>query len=1122
MQTGGATVARSTSRSSIAAEHVRTIVRAINSDVIAVARERLKQAASNYSDKDAATLASVQKLETQATNVKKQLENVIASAQAHLASQKVPTPTPPSTTYDSIVPIVWAGASSPLEDASYALSHLTQTTALTDDTRNTIFWVTLVVTTILAWIAFSSFVAGIGSGLLISFCLPWYVRSTTEENVRKAYLALWLVVARIEHGMNRAIQEAKSSREAEMTAAKAKMDSDLASLRMHLQPIVSRWEKEISTSMTDAGIAAAPWMSLAWDRWIPAARPASGVRFGTFRPNEPSLDGHLPGLTRRLELPALLPFPSGRSLIVRFRTGGRPAAVLCVQTIMLRLLATVPPGQIRFTLVDPIGLGQTFASFMKLADHDASLVSARIWTEPRHIEQRLTDLTEHTENVIQKYLRNDYKTIEDYNSHAGETAEAYRLLVVADFPANFEDNMASRLMSIAANGPRCGVYVIILCDESRELPRSLKSTSSSIFQAIATCITCSGTDNASWDDSDFASWQLSPDAACLSSLQEKILSGVGGKAKEASKVEVPFSRIAPERSVWWSLPRGDSRNGIRVPLGPAGARKFQDLELGQGISHHALIVGRTGSGKSTLLHTLITNLALLYPPSEVELYLIDFKEGVEFKTYASHELPHARVIAIESEREFGLSVLQGLQTEHKNRGELFRSHEVQNIADFRSKTGNGLPRILLLVDEFQGFFAEDDQIASQARQILDTLARQGRAAGIHVLLGSQTLSGETLARSTNEQIAVRIALQCDEAASRQILAQDNPAARLLSRPGEAVYNSSNGLIEGNQLFQVALLTKENHDEYLGQVGMFAKEKGFSRANPLIVFEGNAPAELSKNSVLAEMISTHEASSGRVTRAWLGEPIAIRPPTDARFTKQMASNLLMVGQNEDAAQGVMVASLLSIAAHICGRDGDDASPKLLVLDFGSADGANVGYFQMVAELLSNSVQVVRGRQASKVVDQLHSDVVARLENEQVALPSRYLFVFGLQRARDFRQADGFVPARGEQIDETPQHFARILRDGPDLGIHTIVWCDSLANLSRTIDRRSMREFAMKVAFQMPAQDSSQLIDSQIGAKLGPHRAILQNEDEGRLEKFRPYSLPPRSYLEWMGRRLAERQ
>jgi HSP90 family molecular chaperone len=74
------------------------------------------------------------------------------------------------------------------------------------------------------------------------------------------------------------------------------------------------------------------------------------------------------------------------------------------------------------------------------------------------------------------------------------------------------------------------------------------------------------------------------------------------------------------------------------------------MTLGVGTSQHALIAGKTGSGKSTLLHALITNLALWYSPDEVEFYLVDFKKGVEFKTYATHRLPHARVVAVESDK----------------------------------------------------------------------------------------------------------------------------------------------------------------------------------------------------------------------------------------------------------------------------------------------------------------------------------------------------------------------------------------------------------------------------------------------------------------------------------------
>ena len=81
-----------------------------------------------------------------------------------------------------------------------------------------------------------------------------------------------------------------------------------------------------------------------------------------------------------------------------------------LQSVMLHFLSAVPPGKVRFTIIDPVGLGENFAGFMHLADYDEQLVTSQIWTEPQHIEQRLADLTAHMENVIQKYLRNEFDT----------------------------------------------------------------------------------------------------------------------------------------------------------------------------------------------------------------------------------------------------------------------------------------------------------------------------------------------------------------------------------------------------------------------------------------------------------------------------------------------------------------------------------------------------------------------------------------------------------------------------------------------------------------------------------------------------------------------------------------
>ena len=295
-----------------------------------------------------------------------------------------------------------------------------------------------------------------------------------------------------------------------------------------------------------------------------------------------------------------------------------------------------------------------------------------------------------------------------------------------------------------------------------------------------------------------------------------VLKAVGRAAEESKRVEVPFANVVPAKEDYWTA---SCASELSVSLGRSGATRFQNLNLGVGTSQHVLVSGKTGSGKSTLLHALITNAALNYSPDELEFYLIDFKKGVEFKPYADLELPHARVIAIESEREFGMSVLQRLDQELRERGDLFRDAGVQSLKAFReARPDVRMPRVLFIVDEFQEFFVNDDKIAHDASLLLDRLVRQGRAFGMHVILGSQTLAGAySLARSTIGQMAIRIALQCSAADAHLILSEDNTAARLLSRPGEAIYNDANGMFEGNNLFQVVWLTDSEREKYLGQL-----------------------------------------------------------------------------------------------------------------------------------------------------------------------------------------------------------------------------------------------------------------------------------------------------------------
>jgi len=794
----------------------------------------------------------------------------------------------------------------------------------------------------------------------------------------------------------------------------------------------------------------------------------------------------------------------------------RDTAIATVQDVMTRLLTGLPPGKVRFVILDPVALGQNFAGFMHLADYEGTLVGQRIWTEPQHIQQRLTDLTEHMENVIQKYLRNEFETIAQYNEKAGEIAEPYRFLVIADFPANFTDESARRLMSIVNSGKRCGVHTIIHLDRRQDLPRSfelddLRSTADAhlTFEAGA----------PTWKHPDYEQLPLTLENPPDEDVLTQIMQQVGRLAVESTRVEVPFEAVTPGDDELWSR---SAATGVHVPLGRSGASKVQELSLGRDTSQHALIAGKTGSGKSTLLHVLITSLALWYRPDEVELYLVDFKKGVEFKTYATHDLPHAKVVAIESDREFGLSVLQKLDAEMKRRGDLFRQRNVQGLAAYRElNDAEPMPRILLVIDEFQEFFVEDDRIAQDASLLLDRLVRQGRAFGMHVLLGSQTLGGAySLARSTMGQMNVRIALQCSESDSYLIMSEENAAARLLSRPGEAIYNDAAGRVEGNSPFQIVWLPEPTREQYLQQVQHVAQRNGFTRDERQVVFEGNTPGHLEHNRALNSMLDADgwPSEPGPLT-IWLGDPVAIKEPTAATLRRQSGSNLLMIGQRDEAADALMASALIGAAAQY-----KPGSIDLHVLDGTPPDSPRADALQPILDAIPHEVTVVRPREVGEAMNTLAQVVKERNDASRTDAKPVLVLINGLHRFRALRHVDDFSFSMDDD-DKPPspdKQFVEVLRDGPDVGVHTFAWCDSAANLNRMLERQTLREFELRVLFQMNAADSTALTDTPEASRLGLQRALFCTEDAGVLEKFRPYGLPQRDWLERIASQLHARR
>ncbi len=947
------------------------------------------------------------------------------------------------------------------------------------------------------------------------------VSAETARNRFFLFRRKWVVdaVTRVEEALA-TIGQAEDAAPEVFEARRQAAELELTAATDRARPAIDSWAETL-------GEASPPWDSERWAGWSPAEKIPYAIRFGRGA-RRPTPNGDVTAA-------AEWPVNGGTSLFLWNRD---PGVVQQVQSLILRILAQFPPGMARFVFVDPLGAGKSVAPFLHLTDYDDGLVGGKVWSESSHIEQRLSELQAHIEMVVQKYLRGQFSDIEAHNAAAGEVAEAYRFLVIFDFPANFTESAARRLVSISRNGPACGVYTIVLGAPGREMPYGFDGTELDGPTAIYTTQKGAGggeTALARVRGADSTSpWQVEietpPELSLVSpgkpeNLFTRVISAIGSNAKAATNVEVSQKRLLEllettlaagltehqpvvastprleDPGTWWT---GDASQGIAVPIGRVGARAVQSLALvGTDTSVHALIAGKTGSGKSTLLHAAILNLCLLYSPDELELYLVDFKQGVEFKPYALAGLPHARVVAIESEREFGLSVLRGLEAEIAARGKRFREAGADDLDGYRRSSGAAMPRILMVADEFHVLFSDDDAIANEAARILDALVRQGRSFGVHVILASQTISGvHQVGRGTMNQIAVRIALQCSESDSQVIFGEDNADARLLSRPGEAIYNSMNGMPEGNRRFQVVLLQDDERERLLGELRELADERGHERRP--IVFEGSAQADLSENDELAAVLDGEGQPDPSRTRAWLGAPISLGGPVAVAFERRAGANLLVAGPDAGLVDGVLTSLLTGLLPQI-----EIAGGSLRVLDFGGLDDRFAIAANELAAIGGNRLTIDRRRQLAGVLETVREELERRIESSETSAPPSILVLHRLQSARDFDATS--IGGFGDEEPGLGATLAAILRDGPEFGVHTIASCDGVSNLERRLEPAAQRELGLRLVGRMSENDSLQLIDVPDAAKLAGAQAIFSDEDRSERLKLRCYGFPDPEWL-----------
>lgn len=802
-------------------------------------------------------------------------------------------------------------------------------------------------------------------------------------------------------------------------------------------------------------------------------------------------------------------------------------------SIAMRLFMLLPPNKVNFTFFDPITLGETFALFTRLVDVDdrtSRVINGKIWTSADDISDKLRVITDHIANVTQRCLQGQYDNIQQYNLVAGQNAEPYQILMVMDFPASFNENSLKQLEQIVTTGSKCGVYTILLKSAEQYAKvdeKKLKPLIDNILKNVTRLITENG--RLFFEKITYRDKKFSFDVPKLLSNKEldTVIPVLKSGIKNAEKIVIGFDNIVPQKSEWF---KGDCSTELSIPIGVHGANNIQNLTFGVGGSHHALVAGQTGSGKSSLLHTIIMSALIKYPSNQLHVFLVDFKRGVEFKIYANYLLQAFRVIAVESEREFGGSVLEFLDKEQSRRADMFKRLNVDNVEDYRNKSGESLPRILLIIDEFHVLFSKDsnDTMSKNSAGFLEQVIRQGRAFGIHVILASQTMTNiGGIAYGVWGQVGVRIALKCPKADARFVLGNDNDGVDLLStdNPGQAVYNSDCGNVIANTIFRVAYIAQDEQDNYLQYVSEHAPKTEYRETRVMLSnVEDNIYHPFQK-------FANGQKVDFRENAIIVGEPLRLINNMKMVFKAKHSSNILVIGNDEHKARTLFTFATLSMALH-----------KLSVNDYKKPDHPSIYLFDYapledyyekdilleLVRFLPSFVKYVAYDDVNDVIEDLYAEFTRR-EKKETVQDDTYMLIYGLQRARDLRSNnvyqskntvddfDEFGSNIKQQLSVKPyEMFLNLLQRGAAVGINSLIWEDNF-KIFMTHYANMLSNFDMRVAFTMPDDDSIHFIEEPNGSKITENGAVFSYNGN---HKFRPFKKPDINWITQLCKRIED--
>ena len=544
----------------------------------------------------------------------------------------------------------------------------------------------------------------------------------------------------------------------------------------------------------------------------------------------------------------------------------------------MKILSNIEAGSVEFNVVDPFSKGRSLGVLLSFNDK-TNRIFPQIVSNEDSISKMLTALENELLDIIQNRFKGRYNDIDEYNKSNPSATIPIRVLDIYEFPQGFNSRSYSCLCDIILHSQGTGVIVNLHCNVNCNSQDKVDYFT--ILNSFSKRYTFKGNCFTNSNDLPLIMPKLPSDVRVFK-FAEDYMAHISEDNKP--KADITFRSVAGEMFA------GKSASRLLLPLGLDNEGNIQKIVLGSDLSHHMLITGATGSGKSSLLHAIIIESLYNYSPEEVNLYLLDFKSGIEFKMYDRSDLPDIKLLAVDAMQEFGESILVDLCNEIDRRAQLFKRAGVESLSKYTQTTGSVLPRILIIIDEFQTLFDEHNNraIAVKCADYADNIVIKGRSFGIHLIMSTQTLKvmneSISLRRTTIDQMRSRIGLHCSEEDCRGMFGQKaEEAYSLMAGPvGTAVYMKDD--LSNPERFTVAYSDDKDRAAILDEIA--ERSKGFK--SNIQVFEG------SKEYTLPDKFVITTDSNIKIL---IGHPISVLPDISVSFKFNYSGNTFVASNDE---------------------------------------------------------------------------------------------------------------------------------------------------------------------------------------------------------------------------------